>query len=96
MKQIFAAGLLTFTSLFPVPSGWSDEPKYHDKDLIYDEPRVPAYDLPPLLVSSEGKPITTAEDWFNIRRPQIVALFGTSFTAPCPFPNRPYAQRLRW
>jgi len=39
-----------------------DEPKNHDFDVIRDEAHVPAYQLPPLLVSSEGKPITTPED----------------------------------
>jgi hypothetical protein len=29
------------------------------KDLICEDARVPAYELPPLLVSSEGKPITS-------------------------------------
>ena len=67
----------------------ADEPKYHDKDLVYDEARVPAYDLPPLLVSSEGKPITTAEDWFNIRRPQIMALFGNLIYGIVPAPESP-------
>ena len=76
MKRSIAAGFLTTLSLFPLANGWSDEPKYHDKDLIRDEARVPAYDLPPLLVSSEGKPIITPEEWFSIRRPQIMALFG--------------------
>ncbi|MEZ6119977.1 MAG: hypothetical protein R3C28_25865 [Pirellulaceae bacterium] len=31
------------------------EPKESDKDVNYDEARLPAYDLPPLLLTSEGK-----------------------------------------
>jgi len=70
-------------------STWADEPKNHDKDVIYDEARLPAYDLPPLLVSSEGKPITTAEEWFAIRRPQIMSLFGNLVYGTVPTPESP-------
>ena len=73
MKRIIAVGFPILLSLFPLASGWSDEPKYHDKDLILDEARVPAYDLPPLLVSSEGKPITTPEGWSSPLNPVIRA-----------------------
>ena len=41
---------------------FGDEPKNHDFDVIDNEALVPAYQLPPLLVSSEGKPITTPEE----------------------------------
>ena len=88
-KRVIAAGFLILLNLFPVASGWSDEPKYHDKDLIRDEARVPAYDLPPLLVSSAGKPIITPEEWFSIRRPQIMALFGNLIYGTVPFPESP-------
>lgn len=67
----------------------ADEPKNHDKDLIYDEAKVPPYDLPPLLLSSEGKPITTPDAWFNIRRPQIVSLFGNLLYGIVPEPEVP-------
>jgi len=67
----------------------ADEPKYHDKNLILDEARIPTYDLPPLLVSSEGKPITTPEEWFNIRRPQILSLFGNLVYGIVPAPESP-------
>jgi hypothetical protein len=87
MKRIIAAGFLILLSLFPLVNGWSDEPKYHDKDLILDEARVPAYDLPPLLVSSEAKPISTPEEWFNLRRPQIMALLGNLIYGIVPSPE---------
>ena len=45
--------------------------------------------LPPLLVSSEGKPITTPEEWFQIRRPQIMALFGNLIYGTVPAPESP-------
>lgn len=63
MRRLLLAGLL---ACFAVQSCSAREPKESDKDLIYDEARVPAYDLPPLLVSSEGKPITTPDEWFHM------------------------------
>ena len=65
------------------------EPKEYDKDVNYDEARLPVYDLPPLLVSSEGKSITTAEEWFTIRRPQIMSLFGNLIYGTVPAPESP-------
>jgi len=46
----------------------ADEPKNHDFDVIRDEARVPAYQLPPILISAEGQPITTPEQWFKSPR----------------------------
>ncbi len=42
----------------------------------YDEAAVPAYTLPDLLVTSDGLPVTDVESWTQIRRPEILALFG--------------------
>jgi len=70
-------------------SALAREPKEYDKNLNYDEARVSAYDLPPLLVSSEGKPITTPDEWFNIRRPQIMSLFGNLVYGTVPRPASP-------
>lgn len=81
--------LLTCLLILLTEPGFADEPKYHDKDLILDEARVPAYDLPPILVSAEGKPITTPEEWFNIRRPQILSLFGNLIYGTVPAPESP-------
>jgi hypothetical protein len=78
----FAAAVALFVS-------HADEPKNHDLDVIYDEAKVPPYDLPPLLVSSEGRPITTPEEWFNVRRPQIMALFGNLIYGVVPQQETP-------
>jgi hypothetical protein len=42
-----------------------------------------------LLVSAEGKPISSAEDWYNIRRPQIMSLFGNLIYGTVPTPEFP-------
>ncbi len=67
----------------------ADEPKNHDFDVIREEAKVPSYQLPPLLVSSEGKPITTPEEWLDLRRPQIMALFGNLVYGVVPVPESP-------
>jgi len=65
------------------------EAKEADSNVIYDEDRIPAYDLPPLLVSAEGKPITTPEEWRTIRRPQILSLFSNLVYGRVPEPPEP-------
>ena len=87
MRLRIFAGI--FIAIFLVGPGWADEGKYHDKDLVYDEAKVPPYDLPPILMSSEGKPITTPDEWFNIRRPQLMALFGNLVYGVVPAPESP-------
>lgn len=42
----------------------------------YDETKVPDYTLPDPLTCESGKPITTAGEWREIRRPEILGLFA--------------------
>lgn len=65
------------------------EPKEYDGNVIYDEAKIPHYDLPPLLVTVEGKPVTTAEQWRTIRRPQIMSLFANLIYGRVPEPGSP-------
>ncbi len=39
------------------------------------DPDMPAYTLPDALVTASGKPVTTADDWKRVRRPEILELF---------------------
>ncbi len=41
----------------------------------YKEENIIAYELPKILISNDGRSITTIEDWKNIRRPEIFGLF---------------------
>ena len=68
---IFIAVLLLSSTLV-----FGREPKEYDGDVIYDESKIPHYDLPRLLVTAEGKRVTTPEEWMNVRRPEILSLFG--------------------
>ena len=70
-------------------TAFADEPKNHDFDVIRQESVVPPYQLPPLLVTAEGKPITTPAEWLHIRRPQIMALFANLIYGVVPVPESP-------
>lgn len=50
----------------------------------YDENKVPSYKLPELLVSLNGKEITTAKEWMEMRRPEILSLFEESMYGKIP------------
>ena len=41
----------------------------------YDESKVPSYALPELLECKDGRVVTSADEWKNIRRPEILADF---------------------
>ncbi len=41
----------------------------------YDESKVPAYTLPPLLITQKGVPVTSKKQWENFRRKEILQLF---------------------
>src|SRR6056297_1670440 len=44
-------------------------------EVNYDESEVPDYELPDPLVSEAGTPITTAEQWNKVRRPELLEQF---------------------
>ena len=49
----------------------------------YDEAKVPAYRLPPLLAMNDGAPVRTAEDWTK-RRAEIRALLESQMFGRAP------------
>lgn len=89
MKRITVLGLAVFAGLLLSPPVRADEPKNHDFDVVRVEAAVPPYQLPLILVSSEGRPVTTPEEWFNVRRPQLLALFGSLIYGVVPAPETP-------
>lgn len=78
-------GYLCFSS----PETRADDAKNHDLDVVVDESMVPPYELPPVLVSAEGRTITTPDEWFHIRRPQLMALFANLIYGVVPSPESP-------
>lgn len=58
---------------------------------IYDEAKVPAYNLPDPLKTEDGRRVTSAEMWRQVRRPELLRLFETHVygRAPAPPPTLP-------
>ncbi len=50
----------------------------------YDEAKVPAYTLPELLTTSDGKPVRDAATWTNVRRPEIFRLLESQMFGSVP------------
>ncbi len=50
----------------------------------YDESKVPDYVLPELLVTSKGKAITSARQWEELRRPELLGLFASQMYGRTP------------
>ncbi|SVB48556.1 uncharacterized protein METZ01_LOCUS201410, partial [marine metagenome] len=88
--------ILTIAALgFATCALFARELKEFDNDVNYDEARIPHYDLPNPLVTAEGKLVTTAEQWRNIRRPQILSLFANFIYGAVPVPPDPIVQTYR-
>ena len=90
-KLAVCLAVLLFSSTITL----SREPKEYDSDVIYDQSKVPHYDLPPLLVTAGGKTIKTPEEWRNIRRPQILALFSNLVYGCVPKPQSPIKMEFK-
>ena len=90
-------GLAPFRRLLPTAlagglaafAAFGDEPKNHDFDVVREESKVPPYQLPPILVTGDGRRVTTPEEWFRIRRPEILGLFGNLIYGVVPQPEDP-------
>lgn len=52
----------------------------------YDETQVPAYTLPDPLRCLDGTPVTDAEVWRELRRPEVLELFRTQVYGRSPGP----------
>ena len=85
----FVAVTACLTVAFPV----AGQRKEDDGNVNYDEARVPDYELPPLLVTAEGRRVETAEQWRNVRRPQILSLFSNLIYGRVPESPHPIDTR---
>ncbi|MFO7177981.1 MAG: acetylxylan esterase [Pseudomonadota bacterium] len=67
---------------------WVSPPRPADVD--YDEARVPPFELPDVLVASDGTRIASAEAWRARRRPELLELFSREVygRTPPPVPVR--------
>ena len=55
-------------------------------EINYDEARVPSYRLPDPLTFEDGTAVETPEQWTNLRRPEILALFEEHVYGKAPGP----------
>ena len=55
----------------------------------YDESKVPAYTLPELLLTSDGKQVKTVKDWETKRRPEILEIFSEQVFGQTPTKKLP-------
>ena len=69
------------------PKAWGQP-----SEANYDESRVPSYQLPDPLVTAAGMRVTTAQQWWQLRRPEILQLFEREMYGKAP--GRP--NNLRW
>lgn len=90
MKRVIALSLL-FACCAVVHAR---EKKEYDRDVNYDETRIPHYDLPALLVTAAGERVTTPEQWRNVRRPEILGLFSNLIYGRVPEPASPVQQEF--
>jgi hypothetical protein len=60
-----------------------------DFDIVYDESKVSAYQLPELLISADGDTIDTPDEWTTKRRPEILSLFANLIYGRIPHSSNP-------
>jgi hypothetical protein len=58
----------------------------------YDEARVGRYTIPDPLVTSDGRRVTNVATWWNVRRPEILALYSRDIYGRIPAHTPP----IRW
>ena len=63
---------LLFSLMLLIGEDWANA---QQKTANYDESKIVPYTLPELLVTRDGKKITTPDAWTNTRRPEVLALF---------------------
>ena len=75
MRQLILLVLITgcCSAVFGQPKGYN-----------YDESKVPAYELPELLQTTAGKPVSTKEQWEKKRRGEILELFTSEVYGHVP------------
>ncbi|MEZ6114856.1 MAG: acetylxylan esterase [Pirellulaceae bacterium] len=53
----------------------SDDASAQPAGFNYDEAKVPQYELPDPLTTNDGRPVSSAEMWTKVRRPEVLELF---------------------
>ena len=64
-----------FSCMFALSLSFIHQANAVFQSVNYDESKIPSYVLPEVLVTQKGQPVTTTEQWKQIRRAEIIALF---------------------
>lgn len=64
-----------------------------DPNVNYYEEKVPDYTLPPLLVTEDGEKVTRSNEWYKVRRPEILELFSENVYGQVS--DTPYEQTFK-
>jgi len=70
MQTIYTPATLCFFSILTMNSLFGQSEEFN-----YDESKVPTYELPDPLLSDKGEPVTTASQWENKRRREVLERF---------------------
>jgi hypothetical protein len=56
------------------------------KDIVvnYDNSKIPAYTVPSPLICNDGKKVTTAQEWMQLRRPEILDFYTKEYYGKIP------------
>ncbi len=80
LSGIFVLGISISTEATNEQESWVADPEFAERqatqrpDFIYDEARVPDYELPDPLLTPDGHTITKAEEW-PVQRSHLLELF---------------------
>jgi hypothetical protein len=63
-------------------NAWHDDSAAQEAN--YDESKVPAYQLPDPLMTADGEPVTSAEKWWQVRRPEVFRMLEEQMFGRAP------------
>lgn len=73
--------------IMPAESAHDDRSRFN-----YDEALVPDYVLPDLLITDDGRPVSSREEWETVRRPELLRIFESEVYGHLP--TRPGSVRF--
>ena len=76
--------LFTLAALLIASPGASDASAQEPADTNYDEAKVPEYVLPDPLRCFDGRAVTDAKTWREVRQPEILRAFATNIYGRTP------------
>lgn len=88
-----------FATTAQTDSGWQAKPETVEKlskerpEFNYTEEKVPAYTLPDVLTTNDGRKVVSADLWNSVRRPELMELFRENVYGR--FPETAYQESFK-